>query len=93
MRVRSFSRTSASVRPSARQQHKGLSADQVVTAPQHVVELAPQGHTIGRFNFEPGWRWSECVRPGSAPTHVRTLTSAMRSPGESPCASRTAQGG
>jgi quercetin dioxygenase-like cupin family protein len=19
--------------------------------------------TIGRFNFEPGWRWSECVKP------------------------------
>ncbi len=20
-------------------------------------------YTIGRFNFEPGWRWSECVKP------------------------------
>ena len=19
------------------------------------------GHTVGRFAFEPGWRWSECV--------------------------------
>lgn len=26
-----------------------------------VVRL--QGFTIGRFNFEPGWRWSECVKP------------------------------
>jgi hypothetical protein len=26
-----------------------------------VVNLA--GYTIGRFNFEPGWRWSECVKP------------------------------
>jgi len=26
-----------------------------------VVRLA--GYTIGRFNFEPGWRWSECVKP------------------------------
>lgn len=26
-----------------------------------VVHL--QGFTIGRFNFEPGWRWSECVKP------------------------------
>jgi quercetin dioxygenase-like cupin family protein len=26
-----------------------------------VVQLA--GFTIGRFNFEPGWRWSECVKP------------------------------
>jgi len=22
-----------------------------------------EGYTIGRFNFEPGWRWSECVKP------------------------------
>jgi quercetin dioxygenase-like cupin family protein len=21
------------------------------------------GYTIGRFNFQPGWRWSECVKP------------------------------
>lgn len=21
------------------------------------------GVTIGRFNFEPGWRWSECIKP------------------------------
>jgi hypothetical protein len=26
-----------------------------------VVQL--EGFTIGRFNFEPGWRWSECVKP------------------------------
>ena len=26
-----------------------------------VVRL--EGHTIGRFNFEPGWRWSECIKP------------------------------
>ena len=26
-----------------------------------VVRL--EGFTIGRFNFEPGWRWSECVKP------------------------------
>jgi quercetin dioxygenase-like cupin family protein len=26
-----------------------------------VVRL--EGFTIGRFNFEPGWRWSECVQP------------------------------
>jgi hypothetical protein len=25
-----------------------------------VVRL--EGYTIGRFNFEPGWRWSECVK-------------------------------
>src|SRR6185503_13877429 len=26
-----------------------------------VVQL--EGFTIGRFNVEPGWRWSECVKP------------------------------
>lgn len=26
-----------------------------------VVKL--QGYTIGRFHFEPGWRWSECIKP------------------------------
>ena len=26
-----------------------------------VVRL--EGYTIGRFTFEPGWRWSECVKP------------------------------
>ncbi len=26
-----------------------------------VVRL--DGFTFGRFNFEPGWRWSECVKP------------------------------
>jgi hypothetical protein len=27
-----------------------------------VVRMGP-GATAARFNFEPGWRWSECVRP------------------------------
>ena len=26
-----------------------------------VVQL--EGFTLGRFNFEPGWRWSECIKP------------------------------
>lgn len=26
-----------------------------------VVRL--DGFTLGRLNFEPGWRWSECVKP------------------------------
>ena len=26
-----------------------------------VVRL--EGFTIGRINFQPGWRWSECVKP------------------------------
>lgn len=26
-----------------------------------IVEL--DGFTLGRFTFQPGWRWSECVKP------------------------------
>jgi len=26
-----------------------------------VVRL--QGFTLGRFIFQPGWRWSECIKP------------------------------
>jgi hypothetical protein len=26
-----------------------------------LVELA--GGVVGRYTFEPGWRWSECIRP------------------------------
>ena len=26
-----------------------------------IVRLA--GFTLGRLNFEPGWRWSECIKP------------------------------
>ena len=26
-----------------------------------VVRL--EGYTLARFNFEPGWRWSECIKP------------------------------
>ena len=22
-----------------------------------------EGFTIGRFSFQPGWRWSECIKP------------------------------
>ena len=34
------------------------------TPPKTRVEVVRlEGHTIGRFNFEPGWRWSECVKP------------------------------
>ena len=27
----------------------------------NVVALA--GNKVGRFTFEPGWRWSECIKP------------------------------
>ena len=34
------------------------------TPPKTRVEVVRlEGFTIGRFNFEPGWRWSECIKP------------------------------
>ena len=38
--------------------------DETRTPPKTKVEVVRlAGFTIGRFNFEPGWRWSECVQP------------------------------
>ena len=38
--------------------------DEVRTPSKTRVEVVNLGgFTIGRFNFEPGWRWSECVKP------------------------------
>jgi quercetin dioxygenase-like cupin family protein len=38
--------------------------DETRTPPKTKVEVVRlAGFTIGRFNFEPGWRWSECVKP------------------------------
>ena len=40
------------------------SPDEVRTPKKTRVEVVQlEGFTIGRFNFEPGWRWSECVKP------------------------------
>jgi len=39
-------------------------ADEVRTPSKTRVEVVHlEGVTIGRFHFEPGWRWSECVKP------------------------------
>ena len=38
--------------------------DETRTPPKTRVEIVRlEGYTIGRFTFEPGWRWSECVKP------------------------------
>ena len=46
-------------------QVKSHDAPDEVRAPDktrvEVVQL--EGFTIGRFNFQPGWRWSECIKP------------------------------
>lgn len=40
------------------------SPDEVRTPDKSRIEIARlPGATIGRFNFEPGWKWSECIKP------------------------------
>jgi hypothetical protein len=39
-------------------------ADEVRTPSRTRVEVVRlAGATLGRFNLEPGWRWSECIKP------------------------------
>jgi len=40
------------------------SPDEVRTPNKTRVEVVRmEGFTIGRFNLQPGWRWSECIKP------------------------------
>ncbi|WBY01483.1 cupin domain-containing protein [Ramlibacter tataouinensis] len=40
------------------------SPDEVRSPDKTRVEVVKlEGYTIGRLNFQPGWRWSECVKP------------------------------
>jgi len=40
------------------------SPDEVRSPEKTRVEVVKlEGYTIGRFNFQPGWRWSECIKP------------------------------
>jgi quercetin dioxygenase-like cupin family protein len=52
---------------------KSLASPDEVRAPDktrvEVVQL--EGFTIGRFNFEPGWRWSECIKPVAKTDHCQ----------------------
>ncbi len=38
--------------------------DETRTPPKTVIELVNVGGgQIGRYTFQPGWRWSECIKP------------------------------
>ena len=40
------------------------SPDETRTPSKTKVEVVRlEGYTIGRLNLEPGWRWSECIKP------------------------------
>lgn len=48
------------------------SPDEVRTPNKTRVEVIHyEGITIGRFQFEPGWRWSECVKPIAKTDHCQ----------------------
>ena len=44
---------------------KSMDAPDEVRAPDKTnVEIVTVGGTeVGRFTFQPGWRWSECIKP------------------------------
>src|SRR4051794_15797112 len=47
------------------------SPDESRTPDKTQVNIVRMGNTtVGRFSFEPGWRWSDCVKP-VAGTHSR----------------------
>ena len=38
--------------------------DEVRTPARTTIEIAKIGNgEVGRYTFEPGWRWSECIKP------------------------------
>lgn len=40
------------------------SPDEIRTPEKTKVEIVRlEGYTIGRFTMEPGWRWSDCIKP------------------------------
>jgi hypothetical protein len=40
------------------------SPDEVRSPNKTLVEIVRlEGFTFGRFNFEPGWSWSKCIKP------------------------------
>ena len=49
----------------SRLQSKSLDTpDETRTPAKSRIEVVRlEGVTLGRFNFEPGWRWSECIKP------------------------------
>jgi hypothetical protein len=41
-----------------------VNPDEVRTPDKNRVEIVrPEEATLGRFYFQPGWRWLECIKP------------------------------
>ena len=57
------------------------SPDETRTPDKTQVDVVRMGGaTVGRFAFEPGWRWSECVKTVAGPRAARLATSAWFTP-------------
>jgi hypothetical protein len=56
--------------------------DETRTPPKTKVEVVRMGGTAARFTFEPGWRWSEAIKPVAKTEtcqarHVGTIVSGQ----------------
>ena len=73
---------------------KSLDSPEEVRTPEKTnVDVVTVGGTeVGRFTFEPGWRWSECIKPvvgtdscqptssiGSRPSRTRSRAASTSS--------------
>ena len=56
--------------------------DEIRSVEKARIELVELGElAVGRSVFEPGWRWSEHVKPIVAARAAKSTTSATRCPG------------
>ena len=50
--------------------------DETRTPDKTRVDVVRLGDTeVGRFTFQPGWRWSECIKPVVGTESCQTITS------------------
>jgi len=66
--------TNAPTTRHARLERKSFTNPDATRAPDKtIVELLALGGTeIGRYTFEPGWKWSECIKPVVGTESCRT---------------------
>lgn len=50
-------------RPVGNYTFKGTPAAECQSSSDHMSDSGMAGGQIGRYTFEPGWRWSECIKP------------------------------
>ena len=59
------------------------SPDEVRTPDKTKVDVVTvAGNEVGRFTFQPGWRWSECIKPLVGADSCQGGTTADIGPGD-----------